>query len=393
MSADRANAGTELELSIVMPCLNEVETLQVCIQKALGSLERNGISGEVIIADNGSSDGSQEIAQRLGARVVPVPIRGYGAALMGGIAAARGRYVIMGDADDSYDFTQLMPFVEKLREGHDLVMGNRFRGGIAPGAMPALHRYLGNPILTGIGRLFFGSPVGDFHCGLRGFRQDLVERLELQTTGMEFASEMVVKATMMGFKLAEVPTTLSPDGRSRAPHLRSWRDGWRHLRFLLMYSPRWLFLHPGLLLMTVGLLAMGWILPGPGRVGDISFDVNSLLYAAAAVFIGFQSVLFAVFTKIYGVNEGLLPADARLDALFRYVTLETGIVCGAALIAIGLAASLWAVSDWGAASFGRLDPQRSLRIVVPAVLALTLGFQIVLSSFFLSVLGLRRRRD
>jgi len=392
MPVDSENAGAEIELSIVMPCLNEAETLEVCIRKALGSLGRNGISGEVIIADNGSSDGSQEIAQRLGARVVPVPIRGYGAALMGGIAAARGRYVIMGDADDSYDFANLMPFVEKLREGHDLVMGNRFRGGIAPGAMPPLHRYVGNPILTGIGRLFFHSEAGDFHCGLRGFRQDLVERLGLQTTGMEFASEMVVKATLLGFKLAEVPTTLSPDGRSRPPHLRSGRDGWRHLRFLLVYSPRWLFLHPGLLLMTAGLLAMVWILPGPRTIGDVTFDVNTLLYAAAAVFIGFQSMLFAVFTKIYGVNEGLLPPNARLDALFRHVTLETGILTGAALIVVGLATSLWAVSDWRLASFGRLDPQRSLRIAVPAVLALTLGCQIVLSSFFLSVLGLRRRR-
>jgi glycosyltransferase involved in cell wall biosynthesis len=382
----------EPELSIVMPCLNEAETLATCIGKAQGFLERHGIAGEVIVADNGSTDGSREIAARLGARVVPVPERGYGAALQGGIAAARGRYVVMGDADDSYDFSALMPFVEKLREGYDLVMGNRFRGGIRPGAMPPLHRYLGNPVLTGIGRLLFRSACGDFHCGLRGFRKQAVEQLGLQTTGMEFASEMVVKATLLGQRITEVPTTLSPDGRSRPPHLRSWRDGWRHLRFLLLYSPRWLFLYPGVVLMTVGMLGMLWILPGARQVGSIGFDVNSLLYAAAAVFIGFQSVIFAVFTKIYAVNEGLLPEDPRLNALFRYVRLESGLLVGAALVALGVVGSLWVVSDWRARSFGELDPQQTLRLVVPAVLALTLGFQTVLSSFFLSVLGLSRRR-
>jgi hypothetical protein len=381
-----------LELSIVMPCLNEAETLAACIGKALASLERHGIAGEVIVADNGSTDGSAEIAARMGARVVAVAERGYGAALQGGIAAARGRFVLMGDADQSYDFGDVWPFVEKLRQGYDLVMGNRFQGGIRPGAMPPLHRYLGNPILTGIGRLFFGSPCGDFHCGLRAFRKEAIERLELQTTGMEFASEMVVKATLLGQRIGEVPTTLSPDGRTRPPHLRSWRDGWRHLRFLLLYSPRWLFLYPGLLLMGLGLLAMLWILPGPQTIGSVTFDVNTLLYAAAAVFVGFQSVVFAVFTKIYAVNEGLLPEDPRLNALFRYVKLETGLVAGAALVLLGWIASLWAVSDWGARSFGELEPRETLRIVVPAVLALTLGFQTVLSSFFLSVLGMRRRR-
>jgi hypothetical protein len=258
--------------------------------------------------------------------------------------------------------------------------------------MPPLHRYLGNPLLSGIGRLLFRSPCGDFHCGLRGFDKAAHERLELQTTGMEFASEMVVKATLLGQRIAEVPTTLAPDGRSRPPHLRSWRDGWRHLRFLLLYSPRWLFLYPGLALMAAGLLAMLWILPGPRRVGPVVLDVHTLLYAAAAVFIGFQSVIFAVFTKIYAVHEGLLPEDRRLDTLFRYVTLETGLAAGALLVVAGLLASLWAVGGWSARSFGELDPRATLRIVVPAVLALTLGFQLVLSSFFLSVLGLRRRR-
>jgi glycosyltransferase involved in cell wall biosynthesis len=375
-----------------MPCLNEAETLATCIQKALGSLELHEIAGEVLVADNGSSDGSREIATRMGARVISVSDRGYGAALQGGIAAARGRYVLIGDADDSYDFGEVWPFVEKLREGYDLVMGNRFAGAIRPGAMPPLHRYLGNPVLTGLGRLLFRSPCGDFHCGLRAFRKDAIERLDLQTTGMEFASEMVVKATLLGQRIGEVPITLSPDGRSRPPHLRSWRDGWRHLRFLLLFSPRWLFLYPGFVLMGIGLLAMLWILPQPRAIGGVTFDINTLLYSAASVFLGFQSVIFAVFTKIYAVNEGLLPEDRRLNTLFRYVKLETGLVTGAALILAGSIGSLFAVGNWGARSFGELDPRVSMRIVVPAVLALTLGFQVVLSSFFLSVLGLRRRR-
>jgi glycosyltransferase involved in cell wall biosynthesis len=389
MSEDRDQA---LELSIVMPCLDEAETLEVCIRKAQESLRKNEIEGEVIIADNGSRDGSQAIAERLGARVVAVPIRGYGAALQGGIQAARGRFVIMGDADDSYDFSNLVPFVEKLREGYELVMGNRFRGGIAPGAMPALHRYLGNPVLTGIGRLFFKSPAGDFHCGLRAFRRDSVLRLDLRTNGMEFASEMVVKATLMGLRITEVPTTLSPDGRSRPPHLRSWRDGWRHLRFLLLFSPRWLFLLPGAVVMALGLAGGAWLLPGPRIVGSVTFDVHTLLYAAAAVVIGFQSIVFAVFTKSFAINEGLIPDDPRMNLLYRYITLETGLVVGVALVLAGLVISAAALSDWGAQAFGELDPRETLRIVVPGVTALTLGFQIVLSSFFLSVLGLSRRR-
>ncbi|MDJ0849937.1 MAG: glycosyltransferase family 2 protein [Myxococcota bacterium] len=386
-----ASALEELELTVVMPCLDEAETLETCIRKAQGSLREHGIAGEVVVADNGSSDGSQAIAERMGARVVPVRQRGYGAALQGGIEAARGRFVIMGDADDSYDFANLMPFVEKLREGYDLVMGNRFKGGIAPGAMPPLHKYLGNPVLTGIGRLFFGSASGDFHCGLRGFRRDSVLELGLQTTGMEFASEMVVKATLMGKKVTEVPTTLSPDGRSRPPHLRSWRDGWRHLRFLLLYSPRWLFLYPGAALMALGLISGLWLLPGPRVVAGVALDVHTLLYCSAAVVIGFQSVVFAVFTKVYGVNHGLLPRNETLEGLFRYVTLETGVITGVLLVAIGLGVSLAAVSDWSARSFGELQPSETLRLVVPGVTALVLGFQTVLSSFFLSVLGLSRR--
>ncbi len=384
-------AETSIEFSIVMPCLNEAETLATCIQKAKRSLEENNVEGEIIIADNGSTDGSQEIAEQHGARVIDVQARGYGSALMGGIAAARGKYIIMGDADDSYDFGSLGPFIAKLREGYDLVMGNRFLGGIKPGAMPPLHRYLGNPVLTTIGRLFFRSPCGDFHCGLRAFSKSAVLHLDLQTTGMEFASEMVVKATLQRIRIAEVPTVLSPDGRSRAPHLRSWRDGWRHLRFLLLYSPRWLFLYPGGLLMLLGLATMFWLLPGPRVIGGVTLDVHTLLYAAMAIVIGFQSILFAVFTKVFAISEGLLPKDERLDRTFGHVTLELGLVVAIILILAGLGGSVYAYWFWDQLSFGNLDPARTMRIVIPAVTSLTLGCQTLFSSFFLSILGLKRR--
>jgi glycosyltransferase involved in cell wall biosynthesis len=380
-----------VEFSIVMPCLDEAETLATCIQKAKRSLEENNVGGEIIIADNGSTDGSQEIAGRLGARVIDIQARGYGNALMGGIAAARGKYIIMGDADDSYDFGSLGPFISKLREGYDLVIGNRFLGGIKPGAMPSLHRYLGNPVLTTIGRLFFRSPCGDFHCGLRGFSKSAVLNLDLRTTGMEFASEMIVKATLQRIRIAEVRTTLSPDGRSRAPHLRSWRDGWRHLRFLFLYSPRWLFLYPGGLLMLLGLSTMLWLVPGPRVISGVTFDVHTLLYAAAAIVIGFQSLLFAVFTKVFAITEGLLPTDERLDRVFRYVTLEVGLVVAIILILAGLAGSAYAYWFWDQLSFGNLDPVHTMRIVIPAVTSLTLGCQTLFSSFFLSLLGMRRR--
>lgn len=379
------------ELSIVMPCLNEAETLATCIAKARRFLDENGVDGEVIVADNGSTDGSQRIAAEAGARVVDVAARGYGAALMGGIAAARGEFVVMGDADDSYDFTALMPFLGELRAGHDLVMGNRFAGGIAPGAMPALHRWLGNPVLTAIGRLFFKSRSRDFHCGLRGLRRSSYPAMGLRTTGMEFASEMVVKATLLGMSVTEVPTTLSPDGRSRPPHLRSWRDGWRHLRFMLLFSPRWLFLYPGLLLMAAGMAVGAWLLPGPRQLGPVTLDVHTLLYAAGLVLVGFQAVLFAVFSKVFAITERLLPADPRLMRVFRYVTLETGLIAGVALLILGAAGTIWAVTAWRSAAFGALDPSAVLRIVVPSVLALALGCQVVFGSFFLSVLGLTRR--
>lgn len=381
----------QVELSIVMPCLNEAETLAICIKKARWFLDTYQVSGEVVIADNGSTDGSQEIAQQLGARVVHVPIKGYGAALMGGIVASHGTYVIMGDSDDSYDFTSLMPFVEALRAGNELVMGNRFWGGIKPGAMPPLHKYLGNPVLSSIGRLFFRTPIGDFHCGLRGFRRDAILSLDLRTTGMEYASEMVVKAALRGLKTAEVPTILYPDGRSCPPHLRTWSDGWRHLRFLLLYSPRWLFLYPGICLMIIGLLVGLWLLPGTRTIHNINLDVNTLFYAALAVIIGFQSASFAVFTKVFGISEGLLPDDPQLNAVLRYIDLEKGLIVGVLCILIGFIASVSALLYWQSRSFGSLDPVLSLRMVIPGGTLLALGFQIVLSSFFLSILGLKRR--
>jgi glycosyltransferase involved in cell wall biosynthesis len=381
----------DVELSVVMPCLNEAPTVGICVKKAIDALERHTIRGEVIIADNGSTDGSQEIAREFGARVVPVDRPGYGSALQGGIAAAHGEFVLMGDADDTYDFSQLHEFLAKLREGYDLVMGNRFLGAILPGAMPALHRYLGNPVLTGLGRLFFKCPVGDFHCGLRAFRKDAIEELELRTLGMEFATEMVVKATAFGLRVTEIPTTLSPDRRDRAPHLRTWRDGWRHLRFLLLYSPRWLFLYPGFSLFALGIVLSAVLLPGPKRVGNIVFDIHTLLFAAMAILIGFQSVVFATFTKIFAISEGLLPEDPRLTRMFRYVTLEAGLITGSLLILAGLGAWVMGLEYWRIRQFGPLDPEKTLRIVIPGVVCFTLGFQVVLSSFFLSVLGLSRR--
>jgi len=385
------NNSEPIELSVVMPCLNEAETLEACIRQAQCALAESGIAGEVIIADNGSTDGSVEIAGRLGAHVVEVPARGYGNALMGGIAAASGRFILMGDADESYDFSHLPRFVEKLRAGADLVMGNRFRGGIQKDAMPPLHRYLGNPALSGIGRIFFRSQVGDFYCGLRAFRKDAYQRMDLRTTGMEFATEMVVKATLFRMNIAEVPTTLAPDGRTRPPHLRTWRDGWRTLRFFLLYSPRWLFLYPGLALMLVGTLVGLWLLPAPRTVGAITFDVHTMLYAAVFVLLGFQAVAFAVFTKLFAISEGLLPPDPLLERLFGYITLEVGLLVGALLAAAGLAISVYAVGVWQARQFGHLNYSDTMRLIVPAALLLTLGAQTIFASFFLSVLGLRRR--
>jgi glycosyltransferase involved in cell wall biosynthesis len=378
-------------VSVVMPCLNESLTLGTCIKKAQGTIDRLGVLGEIIVADNGSIDGSQSLAENLGARLVPIEARGYGSALRGGIAAARGKYVIMGDSDDSYDFTQLEDFLNKLDEGYDLVMGNRFLGEIKPGAMPFLHRHVGNPVLSWIGRLFFGCPVGDFQCGLRAFRKDGIGRLDLQTTGMEFSTEMVVKATLFNLRIAEIGTVLSPDGRDRPPHLRTWKDGWRYLRFLLLYSPRWLFLYPGIALFVFGAVLSLLLLPGPLRVGSVTLDYHTLLFGAMAILIGFESVNFAVFTKLFGITERLLPEDPDLNGLFRYVTLETGLVLGTLLILAGAGTWIFGLNYWRSHHFGALDPDKTLRIVIPGFVSLTLGVQIVLSSFFLSVLGMGRK--
>ena len=379
------------ELTVVMPCLNEAETVGNCIECIQKTAEENHIDTEILIADNGSTDGSIEIAEAHGVRIIHVAAKGYGNALRGGIAEAHGKFVIMGDADMSYDFGDIPKFIQELRLGADLVMGNRFRGGIKPHAMPPLHRYLGNPVLTAIGRLFFHCQAGDFHCGLRGFSKSSYDLIDPHTTGMEFASEMVVKASLFGMRITEVPTTLSPDGRSRAPHLRSWRDGWRHLRFLLLYSPRWLFFYPGLLLMVIGLAVSAWLIPGPRRLDVATFDVHTLLFAAAGVILGFQAVSFALFTKIFAISEGLLPEDPRLSNSFRYITLETGIIVGSALFLLGFAGSFWAFHLWSTRHFGPLDASSMLRWVIPSVLCLTLGGQTIFSSFFLSVLGLNRR--
>src|SRR5436190_872518 len=379
------------ELTILMPCLNEARTLTGCIAKAQRFLEQYGISGEVLVADNGSTDGSIELATGLNARVVAVPVRGYGAALAAGIAAAKGEYVIMGDSDESYDFSALAPFVAKLRQGFDLVMGNRFQGGIAPGAMPPLHRYLGNPVLTAVGRLFFRSPIRDFHCGMRGFRRDAILGLGLRTTGMEFASEMVAKAALRRLRVTEVPTRLARDGRSRPPHLRSWRDGWRHLRFLLLYSPKYLFLLPGALLVLIGVVGGLALMAGPVMVGGVRFDVNTMLYCAAATILASQLVLFWTFAEIFAMGEGLLPADPKLVAAFGYVTLELGLAVSGTMFLAGLIGGIAAVADWGSRGFGDLEATRTLRLVIPSVTLMILGAQGLMSSFFLSVLGLRRR--
>jgi len=381
----------QTELTILMPCLNEAETLATCIRKAQAFLSDAGVAGEVLIADNGSTDGSQDIARSLGARVIAVAERGYGAALLDGIGSARGRFIIMGDADDSYDFGALAPFLERLRAGDELVMGNRFRGGIARGAMPPLHRYLGNPVLSGIGRLFFGTPVGDFHCGLRGFSKEAIDRLNLRTTGMEFASEMVVKGTLMGLRISEVPTTLSSDGRSRPPHLRSWRDGWRHLRLLLIYSPRWLFFIPGALLLLTGALGFGLLIPGPLSIGHITLDIHTLVFAGAAITLGLQVLSFALFTKVYGLQAGLLPRSRRVEAFLGHFNLERGVILGLLMMILGVAGSLWAVQLWHGRPLEMTEVPNLMRVVIPSITSLVTGMQILFGAFFLSILLLKHR--
>jgi glycosyltransferase involved in cell wall biosynthesis len=383
--------GSRVELTVLLPCLDEVETIGICVAKARRAIADLGVVGEVVVADNGSRDGSQQLALSRGARVVDVPIRGYGAALRAGIAAARSEFVIMADADDSYDLSNLEPFLRELRQGSDLVMGNRFAGGIEPGAMPRLHRYLGNPVLSFLGRLFFHSRSRDFHCGMRGFQRSKVQALQLRTTGMEFASEMVVKATLAQLVITEVPTTLSRDGRTRAPHLNTWRDGWRHLRFLLLYSPRWLFLYPGIGLMVAGVALGGALLAGPVKIGGVGLDVNALIYCMVAVLIGFQSVLFAVLARAFAMNESVLPPSLTIDRAFHVATLERGLAVGGLLLLVGLGFTVYSLVHWGSAGFGALNARDGIRLVVPGATATVLGFEVVLASLFLSILGLARK--
>ncbi|MBR0846043.1 glycosyltransferase family 2 protein [Bradyrhizobium liaoningense] len=379
----------ELELTILMPCLNEAETLAVCVAKAQAFLRRAQITGEVLIADNGSTDNSQHIAEAGGARVIDVPIRGYGAALRAGIAAARGRYVVMGDADDSYDFARLDAFLERLRAGDDLVMGNRFRGGIEAGAMPFLHRYLGNPILSWLGRLFFRTPLRDFHCGMRGFSRDSIAKLDLRTTGMEFASEMVVRATLVGLKISEVPTTLSKDGRSRPPHLRTWRDGWRHLKFLLLYSPRWLFFYPGVLLVAAGTLLSGILFFGPIRIGGIGFDIRTMLVACTCLIVGIQGICFATIARSFAEDMNLLPPSERYGRMLDACTLEFFVFGGAAIFVLGIGGLITAIVQWGEANFGPLDVSSLLRVVALSTTAITVGAQLVFAGFLAGLMSIK----
>jgi len=381
-----------LELTILMPCLDEAATVATCVAKARGFLQRAAVEGEVLVADNGSRDGSAALAEAAGARIVRVAERGYGAALRAGLEAARGRYVIMGDADDSYDFSRLDGFLEKLRAGYPLVMGNRFRGGIRPGAMPLLHRYLGNPVLSFIGRLFFRTGVGDFHCGLRGFERAAALSLDLRTPGMEFASELVVKAALAGWRVAEVPTTLDPDGRGRPSHLRSWHDGWRHLRFLLLFSPRWLFLYPGLALLAVGILLTAALYFAPLRIRGAGLDIHTMLYAASATLLGLQLCLFALFARVSAQNAGLLPRQPALEKLLAAFSLERGLLFGLATVVLGLGWSAAAFWDWREAGFGALDPRVVMRDTIPASALIVGGMEIMLASFLLSVLRLREDR-
>jgi hypothetical protein len=394
LEVEKGLAGREpIELSIVMPCLDEAETIGVCIEKARSFLWRTGIAGEVVIADNGSTDGSQEIARRSGARVVAVKDRGYGAALIAGIKASRGRFVIMGDSDDSYDFANLDPFVEKLRAGYDMVMGNRFRGGIAHSAMPPLHRYLGNPVLSFVGRLFFRSPIGDFHCGLRGFSREAVLGLNLDAPGMEFASEMVVKATLAGLKITEVPTTLRQDGRSRPPHLRSWRDGWRHLKLLLEFAPDWLFLYPGGSLASMGLLIAAALARGPVTLGDMTLDAATLLMAVAAILVGTQLVLFYLVAKTAAVAAGRLPATPRFQELSRQMSVDRFCLIGGGLFVLGFLVAAGAALHWMGTGFGDLDAGVNIRLAALATLGMALGVQSVTAGFLIGLVRLGRRQQ
>lgn len=377
-----------IELSIVIPCLNEAETIELCINKAKNFFVENGISGEVVIGDNGSTDGSIEISERNGAQVVHIHKKGYGAALMGAIEASNGEFIIMGDADDSYDFSNLMPFVLKLREGYDVVMGNRFKGGIEKGAMPFLHKYLGNPVLSFIGRLFFKIKIGDFHCGLRGFRNESIQKLELRTTGMEFASEMVVKASIFKLKITEVPTVLSKDGRSRPPHLRTWRDGWRHLKFLLMYSPKWLFFYPGLFLFLISTFLFVIISINPIHAKKLTFDLHTLTYCGAGIILSYQMLSFSFLSTIYAINQGLIPIKKRFLNIFTFFNLEKGLLTGVFIFVIGFYLSLNLFLDWRQDGYGRItDLSASFRILIPSIVMMIIGIQTIFLSFLSSIIG------
>lgn len=377
-----------------MPCLNEADTLEICVRKAVKALAEANIAGEVIVADNGSTDGSQEIGTRAGARVVPVAAKGYGNALRGGIAAARGKFIIMGDADDSYDFLEAPKFVSKWREGFELVQGCRLPWGggqVKPGAMPWSHRWIGNPMFTMMARTMFKSPINDIYCGLRGFTPELYRRLELRCQGMEFATEMIIKASLHGAKISEVPITLHQDGRkAHAPHLRTFRDGWRTLRFFLIFSPRWLFLVPGCLLVLLGIIGYALALPAV-KLGAVTFDAHTLLFASLAMMLGYQSMLFSLFAKTFAINEGLLPKDPQLDGFFQVMYLERGLILGLVALLAGVGLLGAAVSQWWAVDFGALDYAKTMRWVIPGVTLTALGFQTILSSFFVSILGLKKQ--
>lgn len=382
-----------IELSIVMPCLNEAETLAICIKKAKHFIVQQQIEAEIIVADNGSTDGSQQIAQTEGARVVFVKSKGYGNALIGGIQAARGKYVIMGDADDSYDFSALENFLQRLREGYQLVMGNRFKGGIRQGAMPFSHRYLGNPVLSWLGRLFFKSNISDFHCGLRGFCRKSILALDLRTSGMEFASEMVVKATLYQLRITEVPTILYKDGRNHPPHLQSWHDGWRHLRFLLMYSPRWLFLYPGIFLIILGLTTMGILLPKPLIIGNITFNIHTLLLSGTAIILGSQTAIFAVLIRQFAINAKVLPDNPRFSNFIEKISLERLLTFGFFILFLGVIGIFYSIFVWGNSKFGVLNPDQMMRLLVPSITAVAVGFQIAVTGFVKSIIDINIHRN
>ncbi len=378
------------ELTVIMPCLNEAETLERCIVKAQKCMDENGIDGEVLIADNGSTDGSVKIAENCGARVVHISEKGYGAALRGGTLEAYGKYCIMGDADDSYDFSQLMPYMEKLREGYDLVMGNRFKGGIEQGAMPFLHRYLGTPVISFMGRLFYHNKIGDFNCGMRGYHTERIIELQLKSNGMEYASEMIVESALHHYKIAEVPTTLSVDGRSREPYLSTWSDGWRHLKFLLMHSPDWLFLKPGLFLIVLGAAMMAVLMAGPAVIHHISFDINTMLFAAGFILSGVNAVLFSCYTKMFAAQTGYIPLTRSMEKISNF-TMEKGIMIGLLMILAGLAASVASIVIWGRTAFGNLNPDEMMRITIPAITSCVIGIELVFGGFFLEILKIKHK--